>query len=209
MKVCPSCHKEFADENAFCLDDGTPLRVSFRSEPTVVIPVRSPIGGYGAPPTPASKPPYLLFGLILVLAMAAAGFGVAYFMSAKDDGSAAVKTNQNRKPAPDETPENRNSAPAPKPQLTPFAPPPPPPGTDQTAYPLVTVNSPRDRFLALKNPPCVSPCGQTLAKIPHGTRLRLGTCQEKTAVADGRRGRWCYVSYAGLTGWVFDGFVTY
>lgn len=82
------------------------------------------------------------------------------------------------------------------------------PFENQAADQVVTVDSPRDGYLALKSEPCIAPCGRTLFKIPHGTTLSLGTCKDNFEMADRRRGRWCYTSYAGQTGWVFDGFVT-
>jgi len=39
MKTCPTCHRTYAEETlAFCLDDGSPLSLSYDSEATHVIP---------------------------------------------------------------------------------------------------------------------------------------------------------------------------
>jgi hypothetical protein len=91
---------------------------------------------------------------------------------------------------------------------TPISPTPTLPTVASSAFPIVTVNSPRDHYLALKSEPCSAPCGTMLLKIPHGTRLSLGSCKDNFEVADRRRGRWCYTSYGGYTGWIFDAFVT-
>lgn len=72
--------------------------------------------------------------------------------------------------------------------------------------PTVTVNTPGDGFLALKDKPCTAPCGKTLLRIPHTTRLELGTCTGKEERIDGANGQWCQTRYAETAGWVFDGF---
>ncbi|MFN2500471.1 MAG: hypothetical protein ABR530_00475 [Pyrinomonadaceae bacterium] len=72
----------------------------------------------------------------------------------------------------------------------------------------VRVNSPGDGFLALRTLPN-SETGARIAQIPHGTTIAIGGCLNNSARIGGRPGRWCRSSYAGLTGWVFDGFVVY
>jgi uncharacterized protein YraI len=47
-----------------------------------------------------------------------------------------------------------------------------------------------------------------LVKIPHGTRITLESCKAAVEIADRRPGHWCYTSYGGVSGWIFDGFVT-
>ena len=68
------------------------------------------------------------------------------------------------------------------------------------------VNSPGDGFLALRLLPDAK-TGEPLAKIPHGTTITLGYCQDETSKVSGRSGRWCMTSYNGKTGWVFDAWV--
>jgi uncharacterized protein YraI len=46
--------------------------------------------------------------------------------------------------------------------------------------------------------------GEPLAKIPHGTTITLGYCQEESVKVAGRTGHWCITSYDGKSGWVFD-----
>src|SRR5438132_14190134 len=39
MKTCPTCYRKYSDDSlAFCLDDGSPLSLSYDSEATRVIP---------------------------------------------------------------------------------------------------------------------------------------------------------------------------
>ena len=59
----------------------------------------------------------------------------------------------------------------------------------------VTVNTPGDGYLALRNNP--STAGSRLLKIPHATDLVLGEC-----VSTSESGRWCKTSYQGQNGWV-------
>jgi hypothetical protein len=66
-----------------------------------------------------------------------------------------------------------------------------------------TVNSPNDGFLALRNLPSTE-IGSLIAKIPHGTTIKVMICSEQSVTIAGRSGHWCMVSYNGQTGWVFD-----
>lgn len=65
------------------------------------------------------------------------------------------------------------------------------------------VNSPGDGFLALRAIPDTT-VGETLAKIPHGTSIKLGFCRPDVSKAAGRSGHWCMASYEQKSGWVFD-----
>jgi hypothetical protein len=213
MKKCPHCGQPFGDEIDFCLHDGTPL---------VADSGRQGIGGYpvsGEIPTqyiPRSQsiPPETAFhsprwvypvmgvlcGLVVVL-----GFFAFFKGSSPDKDPAAQKNRDSAGPSADtESQRSRPGGPAPAPSSpTPF----PLSSVNPAADTVVTVNSPRDGYLALKEEPCTMPC-RTLLKIPHNTRLSLGTCKDSFEVADRRRGRWCYTSYGGYSGWVFDAFVT-
>jgi hypothetical protein len=204
MKRCPQCNQSYADETlSFCLSDGSQLVYPFDSSSEVTVIRQSPL--YQAP-TPASQSFKWVFPLVGILCGLVVVFGfLAFFKEPLPEKTAVSQKNS-------ETSEtNKKEEPQPTRQIvtTPVAPPlAPPPPANQTTYPVVTVNSPRDGYLALKSEPCVAPCGATLLKIPHGTRLGLGTCKDYFEVADRRRGRWCYVSYGGFTGWIFDAFVT-
>jgi len=199
MKRCPNCSRTFDDENDYCLEDGTPLtggggaNYDTRNEtPTQVL--RTPV--YGAPPAAQSRWVYpvigALCGIVIVL-----GFIVFFKDRGAGDGPGKNIPENNRNEA-QRTPDNGTPAPPPpSPTLPPVR---------QLANSAVTVDSPRDGYLALKEGPCITPC-RTLIKIPHGARIDLGTCRENVEVADRRRGHWCYTSYAGYSGWVFDAFV--
>ncbi len=94
MKNCPNCGHAFGDENDFCLNDGTRLVAEYNSQPTVVV-NRPAAPVYDQRPTGKSGgSQFLTFGIILILAMAAVGFGVAYFMSREID-TAGKQTNSN------------------------------------------------------------------------------------------------------------------
>lgn len=65
-----------------------------------------------------------------------------------------------------------------------------------------TVNAPGDGFLSLRSEPSTKR-GRRLAKIPHGTRLKLKSCD---AAADGYH--WCGTTYQGQKGWVADRYLS-
>lgn len=220
MKQCPQCQKTYADDISYCLDDGSTLFFNVHSTydevPTVVLSrlntdAKRPINQTAAWVYPVVG---VMSGLIVVFAFLAA---LPYLTAKKEDTGETTQAkvaNKNEKSVVSES----ETKPSPTIQTiivekeVPKAVSVPSPSSaapiKQTAYSAVTVNSPRDGYLALKSEPCVAPCGTMLLKIPHGTRLSLGTCKDALEVADKRRGRWCSTSYGGYTGWVFDAFVT-
>lgn len=210
MKTCPNCNQAFGDENDFCLEDGTRLAVpggpgfntDYRPEevPTQYIPGPRTTQNAAASTSSAWVYPVIgvLFGLVVVL-----GF-FAFFNGSSNDVNSVTQKNT-AVAEPNKSVENRPRQGDPPP-VTP-APVAIPVLPSNQASNIVTVNSPRDGYLALKEEPCTMPC-RTLIKIPHSTRLSLGTCREAFEVADRRQGRWCYTTYGGYSGWVFDAFVT-
>lgn len=70
------------------------------------------------------------------------------------------------------------------------------------------VNSPNDGFLAMRNLPSAD-IGDRIAKIPHGTTIKIVTCAQQTVTIAGRSGHWCMVSYNEQVGWVFDAWLDY
>ena len=70
------------------------------------------------------------------------------------------------------------------------------------------VNSPNDGFLAMRDVPDADKGGR-LVKIPHGSVVQLENCEKQKTTIAGRTGRWCMVTYAGETGWVFDAWLEY
>jgi hypothetical protein len=215
MKRCSQCGQTYTDEDDlnYCLSDGSLLVADsggFRSSgemPTQFIP-RPPVTHYPTPPqVGAAHSAKWVFPLVGILCGLVVVLGFFAFFRESPSDKAAV-TQKNTEVA--ESPKNPETLRSPRVESTPVPPPPsPPPSSNkQTDYPVVTVNSPRDGYLALKSEPCTAPCGALLIKIPHRTRLALGTCKDYLEVADRRRGRWCYTSYGGYTGWIFDAFVT-
>ncbi len=82
-----------------------------------------------------------------------------------------------------------------------------PPTTTERGYPrTMRVDAPDDGFLALRSAPSVSN-GNRLANIPHGTTISLRSCSDRVLSIEGELGHWCRTTYAGRSGWVFDGFL--
>lgn len=80
---------------------------------------------------------------------------------------------------------------------------------DERGSPITaTVNSPNDGFLALRSQPDAER-GERLARIPHGADVEVLRCGSGTVTIGSRSGRWCYVEYDGLNGWVFDAWLEY
>ena len=65
-----------------------------------------------------------------------------------------------------------------------------------------------DGFLAMRSAPNAE-TGYQILKIPSGATVELEDCQQSYQTIAGRRGRWCMVSFAGETGWAFDGWLDY
>lgn len=210
MKKCPNCQQIFDDDTIFCTNDGTTLIADSgqhrfggfqRSGDMPTQYVQRPQNTPSPPTAPSNRWIFPLVGILCGLVVVL-GF-VAFFRESPSDKSVVAQKNTEAV----ESNKNTEARPSIQVEKTPVPPPPPQPSGNQP-YPIVTVNSPRDGYLALKSDPCIAPC-RTILKIPHGTRLSLGTCKDTFEVADRRRGRWCYVSYGGQTGWIFDAFVTY
>lgn len=80
---------------------------------------------------------------------------------------------------------------------------------DELGSPVTaTVNSPNDGFLALRSQPDAER-GERLARIPHGVDVEVLRCGSGKVTIGSRSGRWCYVEYDGLNGWVFDAWLEY
>ena len=80
------------------------------------------------------------------------------------------------------------------------------PNNSGTVYARVRPSS--DGFLSLRTEPNVK-TGTQLIKIPTGATVQLENCEKNFLTIDGRRGRWCMVSYNGETGWAFDAWLDY
>lgn len=72
---------------------------------------------------------------------------------------------------------------------------------------IAKANSPNDGFLALRSLPN-SEIGDRIAKIPHGSSVAIGGCGPVVKKGS-RSGRWCQARYGGMSGWVFDAYLSY
>jgi hypothetical protein len=82
------------------------------------------------------------------------------------------------------------------------------PSLNQSGKAVARVAQSNDGFLSLRTEPSVR-SGAQLVKIPSGSVVELEDCQTGYQTIDGRRGRWCMISYNGRTGWAFDGWLIY
>ncbi len=82
------------------------------------------------------------------------------------------------------------------------------PTPNNSGTPTAKVKPSGDGFLSLRTEPNVK-TGTQLIKIPTGATVRLENCEKNFITVDGRRGRWCMVSYNGETGWAFDAWLAY
>jgi hypothetical protein len=60
-----------------------------------------------------------------------------------------------------------------------------------------------DPWLALRSEPSTSR-GSRVARMPHGARVEVLSCQNAEDMIAGRIGHWCHVRYGRLEGWAFD-----
>jgi hypothetical protein len=67
----------------------------------------------------------------------------------------------------------------------------------------VDAPSGEDPWLALRSEPSATR-GRRLARMPHGARVEVVSCQEDEALIGDRIGHWCRVRYDGREGWAFD-----
>ena len=98
-----------------------------------------------------------------------------------------------------------NSTPAASSSVTPARQQPP---LNQSGKAAARVAQSNDGFLSLRTEPSVR-SGTQLVKIPSGSVVELEDCQASYQTIDGRRGRWCMISYNGRTGWAFDAWLIY
>jgi cytoskeletal protein RodZ len=82
------------------------------------------------------------------------------------------------------------------------------PEQNNPATPTARVAQSNDGFLSLRTEPSVK-TGTQLVKIPSGATVELHDCQREYQTIDGRRGRWCMISFEGEMGWAFDAWLIY
>lgn len=233
MKQCPVCRTTYTDDSlTYCLADGnvlvyaeteaeTEVRRGMRVDIEDTQPKATPLPHEFVAPAKSSGSPVLkvvvgvlILGILGLLIVAGAGM-FYYFITASTNVSPATPT---PKPTPALSPtvdvekerlqkelanlqkqlENDKNS---EKKDGPF-----PPDTD--GMPKATVNSPNDGFLALRSEPNAE-TGARLAQIPHGTIVALENCEKEKVKIGERTGRWCMVTYRGITGWVFDAWLTY
>ena len=233
MKSCPACGTTYTDNSLiYCLADGNPLTDSEEQQtvlhtgnaggirieiPQVVatpqysVPATTQEGGNG------KKIAFVvgLFGIIVVAAIVGAGALLYFNRDTRSANSinASSAPNIPTSPTPDKNEELRdqianlekqisdkkkNSKPSNLPLKMPDQP------TSQTS---ARANSPSDGFLALRSLPS-SEIGDRIAKIPHGANVSIGACGPIIKPVS-RSGRWCQANYNGMSGWVFDAYLTF
>lgn len=185
-----------------------------QSEPTFISPASPPIQ-----PGRSGINPWLVFPLFAILILSVIGLAGYILLkpaeivvsnaatptlaatAAPDRETAAIKEeleSLKKQVENQKTPVKTDSATRPFPTQTPSVP------IIQTAR----VNSPNDRFLALRSQPNAK-SGERLAQIPHGTNIEIIGCQKTSVNIGSRRGRWCRTNYYGQSGWVFDAWLDY
>lgn len=188
----------------------------------VEIPQSVQIPHYSAPPAVPSggsgKKMALiigLFGAIIVAAIVGAGALIYFNRDARtaNTNSASNAPAKTASPTPDKTDELRDQIANLEKQIkdqkkstqasnSPLKMP-----DQQTSQTIAKANSPSDGFLALRSLPS-SETGDRIAKIPHGASVSIGACGPVIKPVS-RSGRWCQASYNGISGWVFDAYLSY
>lgn len=191
MKRCPQCNQFFDDVNDYCLNDGTPLMFDNASQPTVVwTPPTSnpPKISRGATTGGSNTSMFVMFGIILLLAVVAVGFAVAYFMGSRDDGKNSNHTAGNAEINVDKT----------NPQSSPIAATPERPVVPATPK-IETVRPPGARGGLVHRPPSnvrFAPNGAVLCTVKSRSTINI---YGDTGVYD-NNGLWYYTDVCGRQG---------
>jgi hypothetical protein len=233
MKTCPICKANYNDESLnFCLNDGATLSVIPDEQVTkVILPTRvtnqstfqnaAPIS-YNVPSAPAksNKTAFIATALALLLLLFIGGVIAALILIPRDAGKTDSELiTPSPTPKDDSTElkekianlerqiQNQKISPSPTPYST-FTPTSTQTPLDRGGKATARVAQSNDGFLSLRTEPSVR-TGTQLVKIPSGSTVELEDCQPNYQTIDGRRGRWCMISYAGETGWAFDAWLIY
>lgn len=186
------------------------------------IPLKSPLPDSPLDSKQKSIVPFIIAGLAGLLFLFAAGAAIIFTFYSFDKTENAVVPN-NPKPTATAITNNDNQNGGQNEKLTnlekqiqepnnrkrnsgtsPF----PSPAQNNLNVPKARVAQTNDGFLSLRTEPSVK-TGTQLVKIPSGAVVNLENCERNYMTIDGRRGRWCLVSYAGKIGWAFDGWLIY
>jgi len=239
MKECPVCKTTYTDDSLrFCLADGASLFSVGNGQKTVQIPsgqnpLRIDIQNDSAQtifpsaaaqnqPKKRSIVPFVVAGIIGLLFLGVIGIAALVLLNTFNktevvavsnnpkptETSAITRGNENKelkekladleKQIQDQKNQKKTS------NTQPF----PNPTQNNSAAPLARVAPSNDGFLSLRTEPSVKTRTQ-LVKIPSGASIKLENCEKNYTTIDGRRGRWCMVSYAGEIGWAFDAWLIY
>lgn len=231
MKQCPSCSTTYTDDSlVYCLSDGTRLGDAFGEQPTVIrnaeprtlrvdVPPKTAPTVLVPEPTLRSSGAWLkiaavvgFFALVAVAIVGISGAVVYFRMSPASPiptpattPTAAPISDREKERLQDEIANIRKRLDERDKNSNGWA----NNSEDERGSPItVTVASPKDGFLALRSEPDAEH-GERIAKIPDGEEVEVLRCGGSMVTIGGRSGRWCYVSYLGQTGWVFDAWLEY
>lgn len=239
MKKCPVCKTTYTDESLrFCLADGASLISTASDQETIQMPVErnplridiqkdtTPVNLQPITSQNSSRPkfivPLIIIGLIGILFLGVVGVAAILFLNPFGKTETAILT-ENQKPAktPVLTADNRNNELREKlsnlerqiqeqknQKKSPESNLPPNPQQKNSSTVTARVAPTNDGFLSLRTEPSVK-TGTQLVKIPSGSTVTLENCEKNYVTIDGRRGRWCMVSYSGEIGWAFDAWLVY
>jgi multidrug efflux pump subunit AcrB len=229
MKQCPNCKSVYSDDSlSFCLSDGTALLSMPDEQETRVIPPGritnqpdfsnvNPNLYHQTPPQSNSKIIFLVVSLFALFLLITIGGIAAYFLVGSKEN---VSNTQMATPTPKDDDELKKKIADLEKQLqeqkkSPTVTPTAATASVKTPTPLnqsgratARVGRTGDGFLALRTEPNVE-TGARILKIPSGATVELEDCQKTFQTIDGRRGRWCMVSYDGKIGWVLDAWLIY
>jgi len=230
MKQCPACRTTYTDDTlSYCLADGNTL-TDLGEQPTVVHQASGGSMRVDVPQTmqqpvhyvqPSSgggmKAFFIVAGVFAMVVLAV--IGAAALMYFNRDSVSGLTNGQSPTPQKSVSPtpdpnkdlrdqianlekqiadQKKGSVNANVPLKMPET------STTQTT---ARANSPGDGFLALRTLPSAQ-IGERIAKIPHGATVSIGACGPVITPVK-RSGRWCQASYNGMSGWVFDAYLTY